>query len=253
MSWNFALILFVLLVLTGAIWVLDLAVLRRGRESRAQAAMAQYDVAVIGDAQEAERLRREAGEEARRMPWWIEYAVSFFPVILFVFMLRSFVVEPFRIPSGSMLPTLQSGDLILVNKFSYGLRLPVLDKKVVDIGSRSAATCSCSVIRWIRTWTTSSAWSACRATRSLIWTRSCTSMANWWRMCGTATISSLTVSLISHNTKRNWATLSTKSCSMRENAGTRAAVSVSQPRELPIQPQWSTLQSTRGAVFRHGR
>ena len=50
-----------------------------------------------------------------------------------------------------MLPTLQSGDLILVNKFSYGLRLPVLDKKVVDIGSRS--TCSCSVIRWIRTWT----------------------------------------------------------------------------------------------------
>lgn len=134
MSWNFALILFVLLVLTGAIWVLDLAVLRRGRESRAQAAMAQYDVAVIGDAQEAERLRREAGEEARRMPWWIEYAVSFFPVILFVFMLRSFVVEPFRIPSGSMLPTLQSGDLILVNKFSYGLRLPVLDKKVVDIG-----------------------------------------------------------------------------------------------------------------------
>ena len=96
--------------------------------------MAQYDAAVIGDAQEAERLRREAGEEARRMPWWIEYAVSFFPVILFVFMLRSFVVEPFRIPSGSMLPTLQSGDLILVNKFSYGLRLPVLDKKVVDIG-----------------------------------------------------------------------------------------------------------------------
>lgn len=74
--------------------------------------MAQYDAAVIGDAQEAERLRREAGEEARRMPWWIEYAVSFFPVILFVFMLRSFVVEPFRIPSGSMLPTLQSGDLI---------------------------------------------------------------------------------------------------------------------------------------------
>lgn len=142
--------------------------------------MAQYDAAVIGDAQEAERLRREAGEEARRMPWWIEYAVSFFPVILFVFMLRSFVVEPFRIPSGSMLPTLQSGDLILVNKFSYGLRLPVLDKEGRRYRQAAArATCSCSVIRWIRTWTTSSAWSACRATRSLIWTRSCTSMANW--------------------------------------------------------------------------
>ena len=103
MSWNFALILFVLLVLTGIIWVLDLAVLRRGREARAQAAMAQYDAALVGDAQEAERLRREAGDAARRVPWWIEYAVSFFPVILFVFMLRSFVVEPFRIPSGSML------------------------------------------------------------------------------------------------------------------------------------------------------
>ena len=134
MSWNFALILFVLLVLTGIIWVLDLAVLRRGREARAQAAMAQYDAALVGDAQEAERLRREAGDAARRVPWWIEYAVSFFPVILFVFMLRSFVVEPFRIPSGSMLPTLQSGDLILVNKFSYGLRLPVIDKKVVEVG-----------------------------------------------------------------------------------------------------------------------
>ena len=134
MSWNFALILFVLLVLTGIIWALDLAVLRRGRERRAQEAMAQYDAALIGDSQEAERLRREAGDKARRVPWWIEYAVSFFPVILFVFVLRSFVVEPFRIPSGSMLPTLQSGDLILVNKFSYGLRLPVIDKKVVDIG-----------------------------------------------------------------------------------------------------------------------
>src|SRR5690606_18662694 len=60
---------------------------------------------------------------------------SFFPVILFVFVLRSFVVEPFRIPSGSMLPTLQSGDLILVNKFSYGVRLPIVDKKVVEVGS----------------------------------------------------------------------------------------------------------------------
>ncbi len=134
MSWNFALILFVLLVLTGIIWALDLAVLRRGRERRAQEAMAQYDAALADDPQDAERQRREAGDKARRVPWWIEYAVSFFPVILFVFVLRSFVVEPFRIPSGSMLPTLQSGDLILVNKFSYGLRLPVIDKKVVDIG-----------------------------------------------------------------------------------------------------------------------
>jgi signal peptidase I len=64
----------------------------------------------------------------------IEFCRSFFPVILIVLLLRSFVVEPFRIPSGSMLPTLNVGDFILVNKFSYGLRLPVLHRKFVDLG-----------------------------------------------------------------------------------------------------------------------
>lgn len=105
MSWNFSLILFVALLVTGFVWGLDRFVLRRKR------------------AQDAKR------------PWWVEYGVSFFPVILFVFVLRSFIVEPFRIPSGSMLPTLQSGDLILVNKFSYGLRLPLVDTKIVPIGN----------------------------------------------------------------------------------------------------------------------
>ncbi|AOB30606.1 signal peptidase [Bordetella sp. H567] len=134
MSWNFALILFVLLVITGIIWVLDITVLRKARRRKGEEAAARFDPAVIGDAQEAERLRREAAESAARVPWWVEYAVSFFPVILFVFMLRSFVVEPFRIPSGSMLPTLESGDLILVNKFSRGIRLPIVDKKVLNTG-----------------------------------------------------------------------------------------------------------------------
>lgn len=133
MSWNFALILFVLLVVTGIIWTLDVAVLRRRRAARARAAADGVDTTYASDAQEAMRLRQEAASSASRVPWWVEYAVSFFPVILFVFVLRSFVVEPFRIPSGSMLPTLQSGDLILVNKFTYGIRLPVLDKKVVQI------------------------------------------------------------------------------------------------------------------------
>lgn len=65
----------------------------------------------------------------------VEYSVSLFPVILLVFVLRSFVVEPFRIPSGSMMPTLLAGDFILVNKYTYGIRLPVLDKKIIEINS----------------------------------------------------------------------------------------------------------------------
>ena len=66
-------------------------------------------------------------------PWWVEYPKSFFPVILIVFLLRSFLVEPFKIPSGSMLPTLLVGDFILVNKFTYGIRLPVINYKMMDI------------------------------------------------------------------------------------------------------------------------
>ncbi len=100
---NFALIMFVLLVFTGAIWLLDAYVLR---------------------------ARREPGAPE---PWWVEYPKSFFPVILVVFLLRSFLVEPFKIPSGSMLPTLLVGDFILVNKFTYGIRLPVVNKKIIDV------------------------------------------------------------------------------------------------------------------------
>jgi signal peptidase I len=65
----------------------------------------------------------------------VDYSKSFFPVILIVFVLRSFLVEPFKIPSGSMLPTLLIGDFILVNKFEYGIRLPVINKKVVELGA----------------------------------------------------------------------------------------------------------------------
>ncbi|MFT7526013.1 MAG: signal peptidase I [Arenicella sp.] len=65
-------------------------------------------------------------------PWYLDYARSFFPVLLIVFLLRGFIAEPFRIPSGSMLPTLEVGDFILVNKFSYGLRLPILHKKIIE-------------------------------------------------------------------------------------------------------------------------
>lgn len=67
-------------------------------------------------------------------PFALDYARSFFPVLLVVFLLRGFIVEPFRIPSGSMLPTLEIGDFILVNKFAYGVRLPILHTKVVETG-----------------------------------------------------------------------------------------------------------------------
>ena len=67
-------------------------------------------------------------------PLMVEYARSFFPVVLLVLLLRSFLAEPFRIPSGSMMPTLLVGDFILVNKFSYGVRLPVLNTKIIQVG-----------------------------------------------------------------------------------------------------------------------
>lgn len=140
MSWNFALILFILLVVTGVVWVADVVSLRPARRRRMEAAAAEFDrerapyLQSTEGAEATARYREQVINEAGRAPWWVEYSASFFPVILFVFALRSFVVEPFRIPSGSMLPTLESGDLILVNKFSYGIRLPVVNTKVIPVG-----------------------------------------------------------------------------------------------------------------------
>jgi signal peptidase I len=102
---NFALILFLATVVTGAVALADRLVFARQRAPDA------------------------------REPWWIEYPKSFFPVLLIVFLLRSFVTEPFKIPSSSMRPTLVVGDFILVNKFAYGLRLPIIERKIVPIGN----------------------------------------------------------------------------------------------------------------------
>jgi signal peptidase I len=73
----------------------------------------------------------EARQKLLMQPWWLEWTAGLFPVILAVFFLRSFLFEPFKIPSGSMIPTLQVGDLILVNKYHYGIRLPVINKKII--------------------------------------------------------------------------------------------------------------------------
>jgi signal peptidase I len=111
MHFDFATALVLAALVTGAVWVLDAAVLAGRRES------------FTGEGQTAS------------VPWYVEYSRSFFPVIVAVLLLRSFIVEPFRIPSGSMMPTLLAGDFILVNKFSYGLRLPVLNSKFLGNGS----------------------------------------------------------------------------------------------------------------------
>jgi signal peptidase I len=135
---DFALIMFVLLLITGSIALIDKWYFwpRRVRALKsAMAALEQRLGAVTTPQQETERgkLNADLRNEFLRRPTWIEYPVSFFPVILAVFLLRSFLVEPFKIPSGSMIPTLQVGDFILVNKFTFGLRLPIISKKIVQI------------------------------------------------------------------------------------------------------------------------
>jgi signal peptidase I len=134
---NFALILFILTVATGIIWCLDVFYLSRQRRARADAALAEFDarnarLAADGVAQDTSG-RSALAARIMRQPTWIEYSGSFFPVIALVFVLRSFLFEPFKIPSSSMVPTLQIGDLILVNKFTYGIRLPIVNKKVIEI------------------------------------------------------------------------------------------------------------------------
>ncbi|MGH8145704.1 MAG: signal peptidase I [Rhodanobacteraceae bacterium] len=98
---------------------------------------AAFFVIWLGDKLLFARRRREragADGEQPREPVLVDYARSFFPVILAVLVFRTFLLEPFRIPSGSMMPTLLVGDFVLVNKFSYGLRLPVTNTKILDTG-----------------------------------------------------------------------------------------------------------------------
>ena len=111
---DFSAVLLLITAITGAVWWADTALLRRKRDEAARAAGKDPSVATE--------------------PGTVDYARSFFPVALVVLLLRSFIFEPFRIPSDSMMPTLLDGDFIIVNKYAYGLRLPVLNTKFVSIG-----------------------------------------------------------------------------------------------------------------------
>ena len=122
MNINFPLLLVVLTAATGIIWLIDGRLFRPRRQARYAHSGARKSAEDAADANDPDQ------------PWLAEVSRSFFPVLLVVLVLRSFLVEPFQIPSGSMLPTLEVGDFILVNKFTYGLRVPVAHWELVDFG-----------------------------------------------------------------------------------------------------------------------
>src|SRR3954468_11460173 len=117
MHFDFEAILTLATLLTGMVWLVDALVFAKKRRAAAPAGA-------------------EGGQAvAPRDPIVVDYSKSFFPVILLVLVLRSFLAEPFHIPSSSMVPTLLEGDFILVNKFDYGIRLPVLRTKLIAVGA----------------------------------------------------------------------------------------------------------------------
>jgi len=123
MNLDFPALLVAATIFTGLAWLLD-AMLLAPKRRRAADALVQR-----GAARDSDQVHKTLKESTL-----VEYCKSFFPVILAVLLLRSFLVEPFRIPSNSMMPTLLVGDFILVNKYTYGLRLPVLNTKILELG-----------------------------------------------------------------------------------------------------------------------
>ncbi len=133
---NFAVLLMLATAVTGVYWVAEKLIFlpRRRRaaqqlllehNTRKEALLKQGFTHIEGDVDNAR-------QKLLAQPWWLDWTAGLFPVILAVFVLRSFLFEPFKIPSGSMIPTLRVGDLILVNKFHYGVRLPVFNTKIME-------------------------------------------------------------------------------------------------------------------------
>ncbi len=133
---NFALMLFLATCVTGVYWVAERLYFLPQRQKAADLLEAQdvqrrAELDKLGIIQENVDIVK-AKERVLAQPWWLDWTAGLFPVIIVVFLLRSFLFEPFKIPSGSMIPTLHIGDLILVNKFHYGVRLPVINRKITE-------------------------------------------------------------------------------------------------------------------------
>ena len=125
MSINFPLILVLGTGITGLVWLLDALLLKHRRKAAAELA---------GQKLADGKAKDDALQNILKEPLVVEYSISFFPVLAIVLVLRSFMFEPFQIPTGSMIPTLLVGDFILVNKYAYGVRLPVIGTKIMDVG-----------------------------------------------------------------------------------------------------------------------
>ncbi|MBX3609098.1 MAG: signal peptidase I [Hydrogenophaga sp.] len=133
---NFALLLLLATAVTGAYWVAERLYFLPQRRRAADRLLAEHDQRKAAlEKQGFSQIEGDidnARQKILAQPWWLDWTAGLFPVICAVFLLRSFLFEPFKIPSGSMIPTLRIGDLILVNKFHYGIRLPVVNTKVWD-------------------------------------------------------------------------------------------------------------------------
>jgi signal peptidase I len=131
---NFALLMLIALVISGCYWLAEKFYFLPQRlqlASQLDSAKLQSNLKKMG-MEQADLDVNEARDRLLMQPWWLDWTAGLFPVILFIFILRSFLFEPFKIPSGSMIPTLWVGDLILVNKFHYGIRLPVANIKLTQ-------------------------------------------------------------------------------------------------------------------------